>query len=320
MKEKLEKKLFNKLIEYYGFVVEQYINPINSESTWAALKYTKEGVISVICTLEAEEEAEVKGLIQYLYSKNQPFNINVVVLTGETDGYNLQEHNYNRIEVDKYSNKVLRYPQASEFIANILNENSSRRKINKKTSKITLILMAVNIAVFIATAILSKDIFDINTLVLYAFGAKENYAIAHGEYYRLLTAAFLHGGIMHLALNMYALYILGDLIEEVYGKTKYVAIYIISAVASSYLSYRMSPSLSIGASGAIFGLMGAALIYAFKERNSIGKYFLRNILSVIALNVFIGLTMSNIDNYGHFGGLLGGMLISFLLYPSKYKR
>lgn len=316
MIEEKEKKLFNKLIRSYGFAIEEYVDINSNNSSWTALKYTDKGIIAVICTDAYREEADIMNLTKFLNEKNQPYYINTVVYTNNPQEYSSENHGYSKVIVHEHSNIILKYNEGTEFIVNLLNENNSKKKIRyKRSSNLTLILISINIIIFLITALASRSILDINNMVLYKFGAKENYAIAHGEYYRLLTAAFLHGGLMHITLNMYALYMLGELTEKIYGKIKYISIYILSAIASSYLSYRLSPSLSIGASGAIFGLLGAALVYGYKERNHIGKDFLRNILSVIVVNIVLGLSISNIDNFGHIGGLIGGIIIALVLYP-----
>ena len=119
---------------------------------------------------------------------------------------------------------------------------------------------------------------------------------------------------MHIAFNMYALYSLGNLVEQIYGTKKYLIIYFASGLLASFTSYKLSPYVSIGASGAIFGLLGACAVFAYKEKERIGKDFLIDMASVIFLNVIIGLTMSNIDNVAHLGGLFGGVLISIIFH------
>lgn len=161
---------------------------------------------------------------------------------------------------------------------------------------------------------LSKSIVDIDSMTLLEMGAKYNPLISRGEVWRLFTAAFLHGGILHLACNMYSLYAVGTQVERIYGKVKYIIIYILSALGASVLSYLLAPrSLSVGASGAIFGVLGAILVFVIKEKNKLSKGALGNILSVIALNLYIGFTIPNIDNYAHIGGLIVGIIISIIL-------
>jgi rhomboid protease GluP len=112
---------------------------------------------------------------------------------------------------------------------------------------------------------------------------------------------------------MYALRTLGVFIERLYGKVKLLIIYFFGGILGSYFSYLFSPGVSIGASGAIFGLLGAALIYGIKMRKSVGKEFLSNIVQVIAINLFLGVSISNIDNFGHIGGLLGGIIATLII-------
>ena len=140
------------------------------------------------------------------------------------------------------------------------------------------------------------------------FGAKSNILIEQGQVWRLLTCAFLHSGLVHIACNMYSLYIIGPQIQQIYGTKKYLIIYIISCITSSLLSYFMSPnSISVGASGGIFGLMGALLAFAIIERHTIQKKYISSLIQIIVINLFIGLSIKNIDNFGHIGGLIGGI-------------
>ncbi len=166
---------------------------------------------------------------------------------------------------------------------------------------------------YLITAFLSGSIFTSDIRVLIFLGAKVNSFINNGEYYRLITAMFLHGGLIHLALNMYALNSIGPLVEIYFGKVKYLIIYFISGILSSYFSYLFSSSVSIGASGAIFGTLGATLIIAYKNRKKGGKEFLNNIISVIVINLILGFSIPNVDNFGHIGGLIGGVIVTLLL-------
>jgi rhomboid protease GluP len=189
-------------------------------------------------------------------------------------------------------------------------------KNEDKKSIITIALISVNVIMYIITAILSGDIIDSDIRALIFLGAKVNELISSGEYYRLITAMFLHGGMMHLLLNMYALNALGPFVEKVYGSTKYVIIYFVAGIVSSIFSYMFSEGVSIGASGAIFGLFGAVFIFSLKMKDRVGKGMLKNIISVIGINIFIGISIPNIDNLAHLGGLIGGILIS-LMFKNK---
>lgn len=139
------------------------------------------------------------------------------------------------------------------------------------------------------------------------------------EYYRLLTGTLLHGGLFHLLSNCYALYIIGSQIESFYGKSKYLIIYLFSAITGSLLSITLANNASIGASGAIFGLMGALLYFGYYYRVYIGSTWKQRILPVILLNLVIGLIVPGIDYFAHIGGLIGGVLISMAV-GLKYKH
>ncbi|MEC1548377.1 rhomboid protease YqgP [Bacillus rugosus] len=145
-----------------------------------------------------------------------------------------------------------------------------------------------------------------NTETLVAFGAKENSMIAAGEWWRLLTPIVLHIGVAHLAFNTLALWSVGTAVERMFGSGRFLLIYLAAGITGSIASFVFSPYPSAGASGAIFGCLGALLYVALSNR----KMFLRtigtNIIVIIIINLGFGFAVSNIDNSGHIGGLIGG--------------
>ncbi|MCY9078110.1 rhomboid protease YqgP [Bacillus inaquosorum] len=152
-----------------------------------------------------------------------------------------------------------------------------------------------------------------NTQTLVAFGAKENSLIAAGEWWRLLTPIVLHIGIAHLAFNTLALWSVGTAVERMYGSGRFLLIYLAAGITGSIASFVFSPYPSAGASGAIFGCLGALLYVALSNR----KMFLRtigtNIIVIIIINLGFGFAVSNIDNSGHIGGLIGGFFAAAAL-------
>ena len=134
--------------------------------------------------------------------------------------------------------------------------------------------------------------------------------IRNGELYRLLSGAFIHVDMMHLFCNCYSLYVVGSQIENFYGKKKFSIIYIFSALCGSLLSIAMHDTYSIGASGAIFGLLGAYAYFGYHYRVYFGTVILKQIAPVIIFNLAIGFMVPGIDNFAHIGGLIGGFLIS----------
>ncbi|MBA3946290.1 MAG: rhomboid family intramembrane serine protease [Herpetosiphonaceae bacterium] len=161
---------------------------------------------------------------------------------------------------------------------------------------------------------------DTFSVALYILGAKWSPAIVGGQYWRLLTPMILHGGLIHLLFNSYALYILGPQVERVFGTWRFLVIYLIAGFAGNIASFVIAPSsLAIGASGAIFGLIGALAAWSYAARDFIGRQAsqaqLRQLIGVAVFNLILGFTIANIDNSAHIGGLLAGGLAGLALAP-----
>ena len=149
------------------------------------------------------------------------------------------------------------------------------------------------------------------------FGAKANEAIRAGQLWRFLTPMLLHGSILHIGFNMYALNVFGASLERRYGHGRFLLLYILGGFAGAVFSFLFSPAYSIGASGAIFGLIGAEGIFLYKNRELFGsraRGALGNVIFVVAINLFLGL-QPGIDNWGHIGGLLGGLIFAWFAGP-----
>ena len=203
--------------------------------------------------------------------------------------------------------------------------------INKKTDRenkvyesifrpkkivVTNILIALNVIAFFVVFALSGA--NLNVLNLLRYGALNSVLVQNGEFWRLITAGFLHGGIFHLIFNMYALYIIGTQIENFAGKWKFLAIYFCSMLTASLMSCVINPnSVSVGASGAIFGLLGALVYFGYHYRLYLGSVLRNQIIPLILFNLLLGFMVSGIDNAAHLGGLIGGLLISMALGVQK---
>ncbi|CAN5507827.1 hypothetical protein BH10ACI1_BH10ACI1_25030 [soil metagenome] len=139
-----------------------------------------------------------------------------------------------------------------------------------------------------------------------------------GQYWRILTGATLHGGLIHLAFNGYALYVLGRLIETLSNRAHLAIVFVLSAIGGGILSLIFLPDVpSIGASGGIVGFLGYLTVYGFKRRKLLPDGFLKNMLFNIALMAFIGYYLRDkIDNFGHLGGLIVGAVYGFLQIPN----
>jgi rhomboid protease GluP len=138
-----------------------------------------------------------------------------------------------------------------------------------------------------------------------------------GEYWRILTGATLHDGIIHLAFNSYALFILGKLVEFLSNRAHLAIVFVLSAIGGGILSLIFIPDApSIGASGGVVGFLGYLTAYGFKRRKLLSNAFLKNMLFNIGFIAFFGIfVMSNVDNYGHLGGLLVGLVYGFIQIP-----
>ena len=165
-----------------------------------------------------------------------------------------------------------------------------------------------------------------NARTLYDLGAMQPFAIAAGQYWRLFTAMFLHVGILHIAFNAYALWIFGQMVERDYGRIQMLLIYLVSGFLASVASYVWSDprTLSVGASGAIFGIFGAFVAYNYRRRHTaLGSQNLRTALSLLVLNAILAFTISGIDWRAHVGGFAAGVacgLISEGWGPTAQRR
>ncbi|MED5372487.1 MAG: rhomboid family intramembrane serine protease [Myxococcota bacterium] len=153
------------------------------------------------------------------------------------------------------------------------------------------------------------------TLLL--FGAREHGMVASGEYWRLLSCIFLHGDGLHILLNGLALFGLGRLCEAVWGGLRMAAIFLFAGLCGSLLSQAGGTELSVGASGGVFGLLGAGVVFGLRAKDALPpglrRVFGRGLAPWIVINLAIGLFVPRIDNLGHLGGLFGGVLIAPLL-------
>jgi rhomboid protease GluP len=175
-------------------------------------------------------------------------------------------------------------------------------------------LLGVTIFIFLLQ-LLSEFVFGIDWLVQY--GVKVNDRIAAGELWRLFTPMLLHGSIMHIAFNMYALNIFGPRLERFFGHGRFLILYLLGGFGGNVLSMMFTEAPSLGSSTAIFGLLGAEGIFLYQNRALFGgmaRRALNNIITVALINLLIGLT-PGIDNWGHLGGLVAGLIFSWLGGP-----
>lgn len=178
---------------------------------------------------------------------------------------------------------------------------------------LTYFLIAANVLVFAYmsfTGAYSSDPSLIN------HGALYGPAVDHGEWWRAFTAAFVHGNLIHVATNMFALYQVGTFVETIYGRTRYLLIYLLAIIGSGYAVYHFSyDAPTIGASGAIFGVFGA-IVAAGLRMGPRGRSLIMQTLPIIVINLLLGFTVLSgiVSNAGHIGGLISGLIAGFVLF------
>ena len=277
------------------------------------------------------DKFKASSVIKQIKKKTLSLSMNcLTILLNVNEGLEFTDDKHNKIcviEDTKDINKNLKddFPDikeddissedAMDFFINVTNDiNKSTEERNKlyeqtfskKFIFVTYLIMIINTLIFVL---------DQSGLINSAKYAMNADLVKAGEYYRLFTCAFFHGGLLHLACNMYSLYLIGRELETVLGKTKFIIVYIISILTSSLLSGVINGGsvMSVGASGAIFGLLGALLYFGMQYRLYLSNALLYQVIPVIAINLFIGFSTPGIDNWAHIGGLVGGYLGSMIV-------
>jgi len=199
----------------------------------------------------------------------------------------------------------------------------TRFAISQHPRLVTNILIGINVAVYLILAFLSRSV-DIDPNVLLTAGAQYGPLVAHGEYWRIFTAMFLHFNIFHIGLNMLSLFFIGTAVEVFYGKWRYLVIYLASGIVGGIVTQILTPNaLAAGASGAIFGVFGALGVFYLVNRRAMGAYgqgAIMNWVFWLGLNLVFGFSNTGIGIWDHIGGLVAGMAIAAILMPKSRRR
>jgi len=187
-----------------------------------------------------------------------------------------------------------------------------------KEYPLTYSIIGINILVYIFSAVLSQNIADMDMQILVDMGALYGpWVVLKGEWWRLFTAMFLHGGMTHILMNMFSLYLIGRGLEMYFDKRSYVIIYLFSGLLGGLASLYMHPqSVGVGASGAIFGVFGALAGFFLAHRDKIAshsKAFMKDFAVVLGINLVLGLSIPSIDVSAHIGGLIVGLVGGFVI-------
>lgn len=215
---------------------------------------------------------------------------------------------------------LLPQQQTEAFVNEQAELNDFKQRLDHLSpgAPITPIIVALNVAVFVAMALGGAGFWIAKPSVAINWGSNFGPMTLDGQWWRLFTATFIHFGIIHLLFNMLALYQTGRMVERMFGSFRYLMLYVFSGLIASSASLLWNPTVnSAGASGAIFGVYGGLLVFMLNPKNEVPRSVMNehrnSTLAFIAYCLFNGFTHSGIDNGAHVGGLLGGMIMGYLL-------
>lgn len=288
---------------------------------------------------------KTKGVLKQI--KKKTFSMSVNILNIFLDVNKISDNNYKNMDIvyldslkSVTTNKVLT-SAFKKIKTNLSTEQIDLEQIIKKTEDvniktqkknkefedifkqknpiITNIIVMTCILYFVFILFNTNGHLTANNLLKY--GANYQPYIQMGEWYRLFSCMFIHASILHLLLNMYVLKIVGTQVETYLGKIKYVTVFIISGLIGSLFSAIFTKSVSVGASGAIFGIFGSLLYFAYHYRLVLGNSLKYEILPIIIFNLLIGLFIPGVDIYAHLGGLIGGIFATMAVgVPGKINK
>ena len=337
--------LVMKLLHY--FIIDKNYNPIILQGVeneiWLENLEEDYKVVRIVSSYIHNDEQfnfdmfKTKRIVKKIKKKTLSFNINTLSIfldLGENVSQDIHaipnvecvkintESDFKKSDVIKKKfpdlTKKLKYSEEGialfAKITSDINEHNKQdaKKINaifkNKFPMITYWLIAVNVILYVIPILFGQYNDLINNYSVWGP------AIREGQYYRLLTGIFLHGGILHLLFNCYALYVIGSQVENFLGRIKFAIIYLVAGISGALFSVIFGGNFaSIGASGAIFGLMGALVYFGYHYRVYLGTVIKSQIIPLIVLNLLLGFCMPGIDNFAHIGGLIGGTLMSIAL-------
>lgn len=350
MDESLDRKnlIVMKLLHY--FITEKNYNPIilqgAEDEIWLENLESDYKIIRIVSNhIHNEEQLDfdlykTKHVLKKIKKKTLSLKMNALsIFTDIGDNVELRdEHDidciylYDEKDINKYDflyqyfpdiNNKLRFSEEGlQLFIKITNDINHKNKADaekieevfkKKKNIVTITLITINVLIYLFMILFNQTDNVINKYAVYG-----PYIVKFREYYRLITGTFIHANIVHLLLNCYSLYVIGTQIENFMGRWKYLVIYFVSALTGSLLSILLSDAASIGASGAIFGLMGSLLYFGYHYRVYLGSVLKSQIIPLILFNLLIGFITPGIDNFAHIGGLIGGALATVAV-GVKYK-
>lgn len=338
------------LVHY--FVTKENYSPINvqgaSNEIWLENLNGPYRIIRITCSPIINEEQykfdifKMKHVLKQIKRKTFSFNVNALNicldLSKRVD--KKQTKNIDTIKVESLNDirknsdinvvfpgikdELFESTDGLEFLVNITNDiNQKTVKENEKYNEVfapkkvifSSIISLICLVMYFIVAIYGNNFLSFDASLLAQFGANNILLVQDGQIYRLITCAFLHVGLIHLLVNLYSLSVIGPSVEALIGKWQFIFIYFVSCISASLMSLVFTDSniVSVGASGAIFGLMGALLYFGYHYRLYLSDAIKNQIIPVIIFNLMIGFMVSGIDNGAHIGGLIGGYLSTMAL-------
>lgn len=217
----------------------------------------------------------------------------------------------------------MRCPECARQRTKVRKMRSGRRPIGSAAATVTQIIIAINVVVFlveVATGMPVGGVSGNSYGTLFVKGALVGpyYITDLHQYYRLLTAGFLHDGVLHIAFNMWFLFIMGPMLESAVGRLNFTVVYFVSLLAGSFGALLFQPGVpTVGASGALFGILGALMVVAYYRGISIWQ---SGLALTLIINIVFSLTVSNVSIGGHVGGFIGGAICGWLIVQLSERR
>ena len=351
MHEQMDRKnvLAMKLLHY--FITEKNYNPIilqgAEDEIWLENMDGEYKIVRIVSNHIINEEQynfdlfKTKHIVKKIKKKTFSLSMNVLSIFTDIDSDIKMENVknmdcafiYDEKDISKYnfitesfpdiSNKMDFTEEGFQLFMKITSDINKKNiedavKVDevfkKKIPYVTIGLIILNTIIFFLTEFFDYKEYFVENYSVWGYGV-----VNKGEWYRLITGTFIHANAVHYLLNMYALYVIGSQMESFLGKVKYSTVYFFSALTGSLFSIVLTRTASIGASGAIFGLLGSLLYFGYHYRVYLGSVIKSQIIPIIVINLAFGfLANGDIDNFAHIGGLVGGALITSGL-GVKYK-
>lgn len=330
IKEHLGSNIFVELLDGDGLSSQAITARLQHNGKFLTENQTKNGLFFfAIFIFESQPDQEKLAAITGGQFQNPMGKTFLKCLTVNLEANSVERH-FNRPITDVGLTKTITRLLAKgisedvtdDDLAKLASRKEQEYRVTLRSPKpvITYVLIGINIIIWSLLTLYSKISGHSYSQLIIDFGAKENLRLLSGEYWRFLTPIFLHANLFHLLINCYSLNAVGGLVEKIFGRLRFSIVYLCAGIMGNILSFIFSFNPGVGASGSIFGLLGALLYFGLIKPALFKSHFGNNIILTILLNLGYGFTTTGIDNSAHIGGLIGGFLTSGIVFPANQKR